>query len=129
MPFSFADQLAADASAQISTRDFGEVATYINPMDVPTGIVVVCQGEQLVDSVTATGKIQIRQNLFTITTAALANPQINGKIVYLGETWPVVGFASRDSAAAVLICELPVQGLRTAGTYTAKVNSFSYRRQ
>lgn len=128
MPYSFADQIAADADAQISTREWAETATYTSPAGDAMDIVTVCQGEQLVDNVTVNGKEQVRQNLFSIKIAQVSSPLVNAVITYNGERWPLVGIASRDSAVVVVICELPTQGSRVGGSQTARVNSFSYRR-
>lgn len=129
MPFSFNDQITEDAESQISLSEWGENAVYIDPSGVDTNTVTVCQGEQLVDRLTQTGKEQVRQNLFSLKVSEVPNPLVNARIVYKGESWPMVGIASRDSAVCMVICELPTQSGRTGGSYTARINSFSYRRE
>ena len=129
MPFSFQDQIAADAESQISADEWGESAVYIDPSGADTDIVTVCQGEQLVDRLTQTGKEQVRQNLFSLKIAEVPTPLVNARIIYNGESWPMVGIASRDSAVVMVICELPTQSGRTGGSYTARINSFNYRQQ
>lgn len=129
MPFTFQDQMAEDAESQISLSEWGESAVYIDPLGVDTNIVIVCQGEQLVDRLTQSGKEQVRQNLFSIKAIEVPNPLVNAKIIYKNESWPMVGIASRDSVVCMVICELPTQSGRTGGSYTARINSFSYRQQ
>lgn len=127
---SLHNQIIADAETVFyNKKDIAESAIYISPSGSETEITVVCDGEQVADKETNSGKIQVRLSQFAIKVSEVEKPLINGTIVYKLESWPIVGISESDFAESVVLCELPVGSMQgRGGTYSQRINGQSYRR-
>lgn len=113
------EQIAADTEQILfSVDDCAEEAQYVSPTgDVTEIIADTGDGEELVDLPTDTGILQVRRFVFSVQRSQLDTPQVNGKIIYDGETWPVVGIGGSDQAVIDIVCELPAQSDRSRRNY------------